>query len=223
MARQPNPWDRPESLPDSENPDSTPDELYFAIGKALAGWSAVEHELCLLFVALFSGKQGYGAYKVYGALPSTAARLSALKVAAEAIYTEKPAYAAYAKAVLGLTEKFLARRNDIAHGLIAYRESSGRATLMEPHYNIKHSSIAKNYEGYEFEARHILGYAESFHDLKNELQYAWTLLLVPVRRGRLGVRPSADTSLTIHVEPSRTALARKLAGLKPLAASRKSP
>lgn len=213
MVRQSNPWDRPHPLPDSAVPDSTPGELYFAIGKALTEWSSIEHQLCMLFVCLFNGKHGYGSYKLYGALPSTAARMSALRIAAEALYAEKPEHSAYAIAVLGLVEKFIGRRNDIAHGLIALRREEGKATLMEPHYNIKHSRTSSGKECYEYEAHDILRCAEYFGQLDRELDHAWHLLGAPVRRG-YGVRPSAETPLTVYVEPFRTDLARRLAGLK---------
>lgn len=213
MARQQNPWDRPQPFPDSDVPEGSPDELYFAIGKALSEWSGVEHRLCMLFVCLYLDKHGYGAYKLYGALPSTAARMSALRVSAEALFAKKHEHAAYAKSILSLTEKFLSRRNDIAHGLLAHREHEGKATLIEPHYNIKHANIDSGQGGYEFGVRHILDCAEHFRDLNRELEHAQNLLFAPVRRG-FGVRPSANTPLTIYVEPFRTALARRLSGLR---------
>lgn len=209
MNANPNPWDRPAPLAEDTLPHATAEELYSAIGKAISDWSKVESDLCMLFIGLYSGGNGYVAYRVYGALPSTAARITALKVSAEAAFAEKPEHAAYAKAVLALVEKFLGRRNDIAHGFLALRVKERRASLMEPHFNVKHAD--KN-GGYEFEARDVLGYAEQFRYLSRELDHAFYLLKTPVRKG-FGARPGEGTPLTKYVEPYRTALAKRKSGL----------
>jgi hypothetical protein len=204
-ANQRNPWDRPCSPEENSIPVSTAKQLYFSIGRALAEWSSIENELCSLFVMLYSGKHGYPAYKMYGSFPSTASRLNALKVTAEAFYAEKPEHAAYARALFGLTEKFLGRRNDIAHGLVV-RVREHKAALMEPHFNQKHADQRSRKAVYEYEAHHVLGCAKQFVYLRQELtEGSLILFLSRLRKGRTFV----GTPLSKYLEPEKSRLISK--------------
>jgi hypothetical protein len=201
-----NPWDRPRPPEDDSIPVSTEEQLYFAIGRALSEWSNVENELCNLFVMLYSGKQGYAAYKMYGSLPSTVARLNALKVTAEALYAEKPEHAGYAKSLFSLTERFLGRRNDIAHGLIVRRITEGRASLMELHFNQKHANQRARKAVYEYEAQHILECGEQFEYLSRELANGLLILFLSrLTKGRVFV----ETPLSRYLEPEKSKILRK--------------
>jgi hypothetical protein len=201
-----NPWDRPCPPKDDSIPTSTAKQLYCAIGRALAEWSNIEDELCSLFVMLYSGKHGYPAYKMYGSFPSTVSRLNALKVTAEAFYAEKPEHAAYTRALFGLTEKFLGRRNDIAHGLVVRRVREHRASLMEPHFNQKHADQRSRKAVYEYEAQHILGCAKQFMYLRRELaDGSLILFLSRLRKGWEFV----GTPLSKYLEPEKSKLISK--------------
>jgi hypothetical protein len=206
-ANTPNPWDRPKVLstrkPFHLKHPPNPDELHQAIGKALSQWGSVEHHLCDTFCHLFQGKGRYAAYKLYGTFPSTYSKIQAIRTAGEAFFSDEKEQWEYLDRVIKLAEHFLARRNDIAHGVIQ-PNADGTVSLAEPHYNVKNKSASKN--GYEFEASHIAEYGMRFIDVANEIYQSWLLLFPPEIAVDLVGGPLLGTLLRPYVEPQRTRL-----------------
>jgi len=121
VAAAPNPWDRPKHRADQVSSTATQAALHGAIGSAIVQWAVVEHMLASMSVSSFSNRSGqneafHQAASVYAAMPSSAARLNALRTVSACFFERHPERAAYLKKLIAVTELFLARRNDIAHG-----------------------------------------------------------------------------------------------------------
>jgi hypothetical protein len=117
MTKQP--WEVPDP-PDSGDP--TNDITFAAVGAALSQWEWFEGNLSLAFSYLLG--TGYGnmaAIRAYGSVESFRGRANLIESAAEVYFKNKPNDALHQaiKNLLTLSSnKFSARRNEIAHGIV---------------------------------------------------------------------------------------------------------
>jgi hypothetical protein len=200
------PWDAFD--PDTAKP-SGQDELYRAIGFANSSWSLVEHELSRLFLKFFVGQKGYAAWKLYGSFPSTASRISALKTVAEASFLDdKERLDLLNELIDGLVQKFITRRNHIAHGIVSAPDSDGNSLLIEPPHNLKHKDMVLGRTGYRLDAQQITHYGENFRYLAVEL--SWNGMLIFWNRPQPFPGSLPDTPLTPYIRPTRERLQKRL-------------
>jgi hypothetical protein len=121
-----NSWDRP---PIPLIGDETSDEIYRAVGWALSGWEMLEMSLVGLFDTLIGiALDTHASHRAYGAVTIWNIRRDMLRAAAEAYFLEFPnqPLAKEIKETINIVDRYAARRNDIAHGIVlAYDEIFG--------------------------------------------------------------------------------------------------
>ena len=114
-----NPWDMP-ALPTKG--DSTAETLYAAIGLALTNWAHLEDTLAAIFSTLVSPTHGEVAFRAFGSILTFRGKKEMIEAAAEAFFFQYPDpegnVEPHVKALLHEAEKFAARRNEIAHGIV---------------------------------------------------------------------------------------------------------
>lgn len=113
------PWDR---HPWPERGDDKPHEIWTSVGYALTRWEELEWMLARMFDTLVeSPPNNVAAIRAYGAVRTFEGRHAMLRQAAQAFFMkyEAPTIEKDFNRLLGSTLQFAARRNDIAHGLVA--------------------------------------------------------------------------------------------------------
>ncbi|CAX24220.1 protein of unknown function [Methylorubrum extorquens DM4] len=115
----PNSFPRP-ALP--KQGDETPDVLYHAVGRALTHWEIAEQSYATLFNSLVSPQAPlFALQRAYGSLAAARGRHDMSKIAAEVYFRDRPH-----EELEKLLRRFLklysdagARRNELAHGIVA--------------------------------------------------------------------------------------------------------
>ena len=111
------PWDpRPWPTGGEKNAD----EIYAAVGRALSQWERYEGHLSVLFSAIVSNSDNLPARRAYNAVRTFEARIEMLRRASEAYFAEKPTewLQLLMKTVVTDGKNYVARRNEIAHGVV---------------------------------------------------------------------------------------------------------
>jgi hypothetical protein len=124
-----NPWDR---RPWPQTGDATANETYAAVGCALSSWERHEAALSFLFAAFVSEGTSRIARRAYNAIRTFEGRAEMLKAASHSFFAAYPDEEMQKrfKDILRNAKEFSARRNDIAHGCVAYFEDNGIEELI---------------------------------------------------------------------------------------------
>jgi hypothetical protein len=112
------PWERP---PIPAIGDETHDEIYRAVGWTLSGWEILEMSIVGLFDTLIGvALDSHASHRAYGAVTIWNIRRDMLRAAAEAYFLEfpNPPLAKEIADTVNLVDRYAARRNDIAHGIV---------------------------------------------------------------------------------------------------------
>lgn len=132
------PW---EQRPFPKHGESDPDKVYVAVGRALSEWERFETYLGLLFAKIVSEQNiDLPAQRAYAAVRTFEARSAMLKTASAAFFllyhgrSEVPTLQAAFKKMIGAVCEFGARRNEIAHGVVARFEEPGETYGLFPPY-----------------------------------------------------------------------------------------
>jgi hypothetical protein len=117
--KQPKLWDPP---PSPEIGDKSADDTFLAVGKALTEWEKLESAFSRLFGGFLGmGDHSLAASRAYGSVLTFRGRSEMVTAAAEAFYFEKPDadLERVTKEIIKRSIGFSARRNEIAHGVVA--------------------------------------------------------------------------------------------------------
>lgn len=189
----PKPWDKPPYPP--TNGDPSPTSIHTAVGMALSQWESVENSLTVLFSGI-TGLPYAFAVQIYGSLPSSASKHNIIIAAGRARFHGEKAYVNFLDAMMGLVDKFLARRNNIAHGFVTYRYKSG-CYLTPPYHIGKSFDYIAREERYAFNSSDIKNFVDHFGHMHIEVTEAANLLCFPY-----APRTSPETPLAQFLQPS---------------------
>jgi len=120
----PNPWDVP---PFPTEGDKLQDTTFASVGRALTAWEGFEVQLANLFAAICgAGDDTLSAVRAYGSVISFKGRSAMVKAAAVAYFHRFPndKLAAALTSLLNDANKFSARRNEVAHGVVLFLRSA---------------------------------------------------------------------------------------------------
>lgn len=152
--------------------------IFRAVGRALSAWEYMEYDLSRLYEELV-GARTDGAGAGYGTLVSGAARLQLVVQAAAFFPAATPGSLKEITDVIKLVEKFGARRNDIAHGVVTKVAGRSGWYLRPAWYDTRKSprgslSYSKKYNFgaglYAYTAEQINAYADEFQAINKRLQ-----------------------------------------------------
>ena len=110
------PWNQ---FDQADQGDEDINVLFAAVGKAISSWETMESHLGSIFADL-CGPQNEAPFRAYGTVSSSRGRISMIREA-YAVSTLSEFMDDDLSNLLGDVEKFAARRNDIAHGLVQHR------------------------------------------------------------------------------------------------------
>jgi hypothetical protein len=177
-----NPWDVP---PFPEKGDWSESALHESVGRALSAWESFERMLAMLFAAFLSPTLfGLPAQRAYGSVITFRGRANMVEAAGEAYFLAEPHtdHQAALKSILKLGDKFSARRNEIAHGIVGeYSSPAGHVrglALLPPEHatnkrnlrtdiNVKVAWAAKlTAPRYAYTSVEIGFFAEKFKELE---------------------------------------------------------
>lgn len=234
MTSSPKPWDRPNSqvkstqdacfntlnksaLSSLSQKDQNLCQIYAAIGEALSVWSEVETMLSRIYSAFFAETQSddfritrrwYASFKMFGSMPSTAAKIAALQVVCKAYFITDvdKEEREYLEDILNLIEKFCARRNDIAHGVV--KDKNGLYYLVTPHFNTKLSDPMIKKEGYKYGIDDVLNLTNYLYELLGECFFGARLIFPQSFYDDVPPEMS-ETSLAPYVQRTKMALRNK--------------
>jgi hypothetical protein len=158
-----NDWD---IRPRAEKGDETPDLIFHAVGTALTTWERLESIVAELFdLLLASGNRA--AFKVYQSSKTSSARIEMLS-AALPLDRASAAGNAELENFVATFNKFVARRNEIAHGQVLYLDEYGY--YLAPS-NLMKSKWAKHGEAkFQYVASDIHHYVRQFASLANQCE-----------------------------------------------------
>lgn len=174
------PWERP---PIPVIGDETHDEIYRAVGWTLSGWEMLEMSLVGLFDTLIGiALDSHASHRAYGAVTIWNIRRDMLRAAAEAYFLEfpNPTLAKEISEAINLVDRYAARRNDIAHGIVlAYDEIFGtpsplggfRGWLLFPALtSTKAMKLPFRDPKYAYSAEHIRGFGQNFRSISPSVE-----------------------------------------------------
>jgi hypothetical protein len=190
-TRAPKPWDKPVRISAG---DESPTAIHTAVGLALSNWEHVENTKVLLFGGI-TGMPFMLALRIYGNLPSSASKQSIIRAAGDARFGYTPIYMAFFDKLMDMVDRFLARRNNIAHGVVVNRGNGHY--LMPPFHIGKNFDYVKHEERYAFTSNDITNYAAPFEHPNTELLESLTLLCFAFEH-----RAFPETPLTRLLQPS---------------------
>jgi hypothetical protein len=175
---------------------------------ALSSWESLENAMTILFSGI-TGMPFFIAIQIYGSLPSSASKHNMIRAAGRARFNGAKEYFAFFKAIMDVTDDFLARRNDIAHGFVTAGRKGHHLT---PPYHIgKNFDYILREEKYAFNSKDIERFAENFGHLFMEMMEASSLLCFPY-----APRIAQETPLTRYLQPSLDILRhRRILGSEP--------
>ena len=166
-----NPWDLPPIPIEGDHVDGP---IYEGVGRALSNWEKLELQLARLY-SWFETKNRFDQEAIgrYGKPPNFRARLSALERSGEGhsrLYPDQNIEAEFFK-LRCCVEKFAARRNDIAHGIVLALPWMGvnfslplTFALFPPDF--KHTKYAPGkLPTYALVSADLLRFSAAFHDL----------------------------------------------------------
>ncbi len=160
-------WDR---LPATTS-DIEENTLYLAVGRALTEWEKVEEQLCVLYRDFLDlTNQPSIMEEAYRSSLQFNQRKTKLEDAANRYFTLHPDRQLHAlfEEALTYAERFVDRRNDIAHGrVMSLKESDGRVTfLLYPPFQSLPSKVTRSNAAYTFNSmiidRYIVGFEHAF-------------------------------------------------------------
>jgi hypothetical protein len=167
MANTPKDWDR---LPATTS-DTDENTLYLAVGRALTEWEKVEEQLWVLYRAFLDlTTQPSIMEKGYRSSLQFDQRKTKLEDAAELYFTHHPdsQLRALFEEALTYAERFVSRRNDIAHGMVmSLKENDGRVTfLLYPPFHSPPAKVTRSNAAYTFNStiidRYIIGFEATY-------------------------------------------------------------
>jgi hypothetical protein len=194
-----NPWDRP---PIPSLGDEFLDQIYRAVGWALSGWEMLEMSLVGLFDILIRTEQdSHASHRAYGAVTIWNIRRDMLKSAAEAYFWQFPdkALESNISELINLADRYAARRNDIAHGIVlAYDEMFGppsplggfRGWILFPALtSTKSMRRAFQDPKYALLSEHITAFGQHFREISSRVEESIRLV------GKRGSSEAKDSSV----------------------------
>jgi hypothetical protein len=187
------PWDAPFAL----KGDSSEDDLFKAVGRALTDWEFVEEALARIYVALMRSDihTPNPAIRAYGAVLGSKARIDMIRAAGEAYmtlpYTGTLVFPSQARDAFGpLLDQCFEwgnRRNDIAHGRSWPSDNGSEYFLFPALYSTKKWKLAQP-PAYRYSSKEITTLSAAFQDLYDRLSELawefekWNLAWPPQRR-----------------------------------------
>jgi hypothetical protein len=167
-----NPWD---VAPWPDQGNETADEIFRAVGEALSSWELIEQGIATIFTVVTVG--GYyaasePAIRAYGSVANSRSRVQMVRAAAESWFHQWPdcPLETNIKDLLNECEKWSARRNEIAHGIVDRLTDQwiNGWYLFPGLYSIKKRPLGGR-AAYRYTAKNIEEYARGFTDLYNRL------------------------------------------------------
>jgi hypothetical protein len=117
-THEPNAWD---PRPTPEVGDASEDHTFRAVGQALSRWERLENQLATIFAATIRGQPAAAARRAYGIVQTGRTRTDMIRAAATTRFEGRRTHAFVMpelKALLDLVDKYAARQNEIAHGVV---------------------------------------------------------------------------------------------------------
>lgn len=196
--RTPNPWDR---LPWPTEAVYDALDAYAAVGWALTEWEKFDDLLGQIFCMLIEApKEARSARRAYRAVRTFEGRIQMIKVAAEVYFQDRHFYSEVPddglksdlSKLIGQALNFVARRNDIAHGVMQDYVISktsmllGRGHVLYPSMANSKDRDVNHIAEYAFDARGIKYYADQFAKLQRP---AYKIIFVLVNERAFPYKP----------------------------------
>jgi hypothetical protein len=181
-----NPWDIRKRQPKG---DSTPDAIFWAVGRALTLWEVLESELAEVFDALISedSSERIGFVAIVS-VSGSQARGEILAAAAQRALSLKMPMAEQVHALSVEATQLRARRNDIAHGRCL---NLGKVGFYFVPNNIATGKWKEGFARYQWVAADILRYADQFGPMSDRAsKLAQSVRGATGKRARVG--PASD-------------------------------
>jgi hypothetical protein len=166
-TQKPNAWD---PRPPPAAGDASEDDTFRAVGQALSHWENLENHLAAIFAATIRGHGG-AARRAYGIVQASKTRTDMIRHAAAARFEGRRTHALIMpelKALLDLVDRYAARRNEIAHGVVypysAYRRDASGFCLFPSYYSTRKRGL-DNQPTYIYSSTEIKYFAERFVEL----------------------------------------------------------
>jgi len=168
------PWEPPFAL----KGDSSEDDLFKAVGRALTDWEFVEEVLARVYAALMRSDlySPNPAIRAYGAIIGSKARIDMIRAAGDAYmtlpYTGTAVFPAQAREMfrplLDECVEWANRRNDIAHGRVWGADHSREYFLFPALYSTKKWRLGQP-PTYRYTSVEIRTFSAAFQDLYDRL------------------------------------------------------
>jgi len=175
-----NPWD---SRPPPGAGDPSEDNTFRAVGQALSRWEKLENQLVAIFAATIRGQPAGAARRAYGIVQGSKTRTDMIRAAATARFEGRRTHALVMpdlKALLDLVEKYAARRNEIAHGVVypynGYRRDAVGFCLFPSYYATKKRGLDIE-PSYIYSSIEINYFSERFLELTQKASSVFVSLL----------------------------------------------
>jgi hypothetical protein len=170
-----NPWDQ---LPAPQKGDDSEDITFCSIGRALTRWETLDIYLAILFsylVGIFTPS----AIRAYGSLGTFSGKLAMIREAGKAFITLENAEHIQTDfdKLMNLSEKYSARRNEIAHGIVIsysqemfFHQQDKEGFVLVPNYhNAKKQTLVINQMAgvpkFVYSSKEIDHYKDRFEEL----------------------------------------------------------
>ena len=183
-THEPNAWD---SRPPPGVGDASEDDTFRAVGQALSRWEKLENQLATIFAATIRGQPGAAARRAYGIVQASKTRTDMIRAAATTRFEGRRTHALVMpdlKALLDLVEKYAARRNEIAHGVVypynVYRRDAFGFCLFPSYYATRKRGL-DNEPSYIYSSIEINYFSERFLELGPK---ASSVVMSLLERGR---------------------------------------
>jgi hypothetical protein len=159
-----NPWD---VRPLASTGDKDASALYLQIGRALSNWEISESAAAQLFDALVAAQPSNGAaFSAFIAVTSSSARTKLLGAACDKALDHKWGAYTLTMEIVSKIQKFGARRNEIAHGIVREIYSLGFYIIPNDTMPFKwKNGVAK----YQYNSEDIAYYADCFSELARDI------------------------------------------------------
>jgi hypothetical protein len=202
-----NPWDRPPLAKEGNRSDRV---LFESIGRTLNAWEQIESELAHLHSAFLCGDRfDLPSNVAYGDQNTLPLRLAGLQRAEKAYAVQHPSQEIEAEFVRlsEMVERYSARRNDIAHGivrpfqwiitpklegLVMFPTAESSWCLIPPHYRPK-KTRADSYPAYLLTSHEINAFGSVFLKITHALSNLslWVTQYISVPSGDIRPVPSS--------------------------------
>lgn len=169
-----NPWD---VLPRESQGDADANSLYTAVGMAATAWERVDGAQGTLFASIVQSFAG-STEAAYGSISSGPAREGMVKAAADRTFAVKaPDLLKDINSAVDEVGKFLARRNDIVHGVVTNiltpNRNFGHYLVPAPYNSRRHLTEAQSLAAVE-KFKSLAEFYDTDHHVFGRQRYAYT-------------------------------------------------